>query len=180
MKNKNMDNNLNKINIIEKKSEFFKNVIENTLLHINKNKILGVLSIIDINICTAKLCDLITIIKNITIDTNENIDNKINKLQEVNNELSCLIKNYGTYNLFDLLIICFGATKNDKNDFKLELLQKYFHPIGYKIMNKTIHQDNNTLGCFDINNSYKQFYVKVHGLKVNYYNDTLKKGIIII
>jgi hypothetical protein len=122
---------------------------------------------------------LITIIKNITIDSNENIDNKINKLQEVNNELSCLIKNYGTYNLFDLLTICFGTIKNDKNDFKVELLEKYFHPISYKIMNKTIQQDNNTFGCFDINNSYKQFYVKVHGLKVNYYNDNLKKGIII-
>jgi len=173
MKDKNVD-------IMEKKIDFFKEVIEKTFFHINKNKSLGILTILDINICTSKLCELSEIIKNIKFDNNENIENKINNLQNINNELSCLIKNYGTYNFIDLLTICFGSTKNEKNNFKFDLLEKYFHPISYKIINKNSDKNNHdNLDCFDINNSYKQFHIKVHGLKVNYYNDNLKKGIII-
>jgi ATP-dependent Lon protease len=173
MKDKNVD-------IMEKKIDFFKEVIEKTFFHINKNKSLGILTILDTNICTTKLCELSEIIKKIKFDNNENIENKINNLQNINNELSCLIKNYGTYNFIDLLTICFGSTKNEKNNFKFDLLEKYFHPISYKIMNKNSDKNNHdNLDCFDINNSYKQFHIKVHGLKVNYYNDNLKKGIII-
>jgi ATP-dependent Lon protease len=57
------------------------------------------------------------------------------------------------------------------------LLQKYFHPISYKIINKL--EDKNNLDCFDINNSYKQFYVKVHGIKIYIYNSSSKKGLLI-
>ena len=51
-----------------------------------------------------------------------------------------MIKNYGTDNLEDLLLICFGNTNklsnNDCERQKLDLLKKYFHPTGYKIINK--------------------------------------------
>jgi ATP-dependent Lon protease len=180
--NNHKNNALNKGLIVEKKLEFFKEVIEKTLFHINKNKLLGIISIVDVNISTNKLCDLSNIIKELLTNASTNIEIKINALQNINNELSTLIKNYGTYSLNDLLIICFGNDINNKNDLKCDLLQKYFHPISYKISNKVETEVNKNFDCVDINNNnnnYKQFYVKVHGLSLHVYNGNLKKGMII-
>ena len=181
-----VNNNNNKISLskaitLEKKLEFFKEVIEKTLFHINKNKLLGIISIVDVNISTNKLCELSNIIKELLTNTNANIEIKINALQNINNELSSLIKNYGTYSLNDLLVICFGNDINNKNDLKYDLLQKYFHPISYKILNKLETETNKNFDCFDItsNNNYKQFYVKVHGINLHVYNANLKKGMLI-
>ena len=181
------NNNTNSLqSLIEKKIIFFKDIIQKTLLHINKNKILNILGISDVNICIEKLNEL----NNIIITVNNSILNKsinmellINDLQKINNEISSLFKSYGSLELNDLLLICFGnnniANKCDNNHdtLKFELLQKYFHPISYKIINKL--EDKNNLDCFDINNSYKQFYVKVHGMKIYIYNSSSKKGLLI-
>jgi ATP-dependent Lon protease len=204
MKNKKGDNviissieNYNKINIIEKKLLFFKDIIEKTLFHVKKNKILNILTVSDVNTCVEKLYEINNkIIKmnyelDVTSNSNSNatinIDTEIliNDLQKINNELSCLIKNYGTSSLDDLLIICFGSNlslnnSNKSNDsLKIDLLKKYFHPISYKILNKNECKDNNNWDCFDINNTYKQFYVKVNGIKLYIYNSSLKKGLLI-
>jgi ATP-dependent Lon protease len=184
--NNNNNNNNNKIAvnkgvIVEKKLEFFKEVIEKTLFHINKNKLLGIISIVDINISTNKLCELSNIVKELITNTDANIEIKINALQNINNELSSLIKNYGTYSLNDLLVICFGNDISNKNDLKFDLLQKYFHPISYKILNKVETEVNKNFDCVDItsNNNYKQFYVKVHGINLHVYNGNLKKAMIV-
>lgn len=42
------DNNLN---IIKSKINFFKDVIEKTIFHVNKNKLLGIFTIADVSIC---------------------------------------------------------------------------------------------------------------------------------
>jgi ATP-dependent Lon protease len=185
-KHNNVDNNSNKLIIITKKIEFFKMIIEKTLFYINKSKTLGIVSIIDVNICTNKLYELNLQIKKLLEDINlnttsvcANIEDKVNELQHINNELSSLIKNYGTKDLSDLLIICFGndLIENNVNDPKFEILMKYFHPISYKILNNV--EDKKNLDCFDINGSYKQFYVKVYGIKLHVYNANLKKGLLI-
>jgi hypothetical protein len=184
--NNNNNNNNNKIAvnkgvIVEKKLEFFKEVIEKTLFHINKNKLLGIISIVDVNISTNKLCELSNIVKELITNTDANIEIKINALQNINNELSSLIKNYGTYSLNDLLVICFGNDISNKNDLKFDLLQKYFHPISYKILNKVETEVNKNFDCVDItsNNNFKQFYVKVHGINLHVYNGNLKKAMIV-
>ena len=180
--NNNSNSNLNQYNIIKKKIDFFTDIIEKTMFHINKNKLLGIVTVIDVNICTNKLYELNLQIKRLSHDIISNaicdIEQKISELQTINNELSSMIKNYGTYSLIDLLTICFGNDINTNNDdSKFDLLKKYFHPICYKILNNLDNKSN--LDCFDINNSYKQFYVKVHGIKLHIYNNTYKKGLLI-
>lgn len=180
--NNNSISNSNQYNIIKKKVDFFKDIIEKTLFHINKNKLLGILNVVDVNICTNKLYDINLQIKQllsyINSNTNCDINQKISELQNINNDLSSMIKNYGTYNLTDLLVICFGNEINYSNDeSKYDLLKKYFHPISYKILNNLDNKSN--LDCFDINNSYKQFYVKVHGIKLHIYNSSYKKGLLV-
>jgi ATP-dependent Lon protease len=172
-----VDNNLN---IIKTKINFFKDVIEKTIFHVNKNKLLGILTLSDVNISTNKLYDLNLQIKQLYDELSLktlNIDKKVNDLQKINNELSSILKNYGTSDLNHLLIICFGNDIMNKDDSKFALLLKYFHPISYKIIHNI--ESKNNLDCLDINNSYKQFYVKVHGLKVHIYNSTFKKGILV-
>ena len=183
--NNNLISNSSQYNNIKKKVDFFKDIIEKTIFHINKNKLLGIINVVDVNICMNKLYDINLQIKQIVVDINSNkigdIDQKIIELQNINNELSSMIKNYGTYNLIDLLVICFGNDINyNSNDPKFDLLKKYFHPISYKILNNINNiEHKGNLDCFDINNSYKQFYVKVHGIKLHIYSSSYKKGLLI-
>ena len=188
--------NTSTINIIENKTLFFKDIVEKTIFHVKNYKTLGVFNNSDVNICMEKLYEINKKIKQINtildncvnLNTNINTETIIDEMQKINNELSCLIKNYGTSSLDDLLMICFGPKVSiynnnydiDKSNdvFKIDLLKKYFHPISYKILNKNecIH---NNWDCFDINNNYKQFYVKVNGINLYIYNKSSKKGLLI-
>jgi len=53
-----INENINKINIIEKKLLFFKDIIEKTLFHVKKNKTLNILSLSDVNTCVEKLIEI--------------------------------------------------------------------------------------------------------------------------
>ena len=197
-------NDKNLIILLHKKVAFFKDIVQNTIIYVKQNNKLDILGISEISSCVDNLHDIskkINIIENkLNNDIIIKTDNLINELQIVNNDLSVIMKNYGTQNLEDLLLICFGNTKvfdNKMQEMKYELLKKYFHPISYKIINKIV--DNNkkktnkqvnfdnfcvndtikNLDCSDINSSYKQFHVKVYGLKLYIYNFVCKKGIII-
>ena len=149
--------------IIEEKIKTFQDIIQNTIISAQKYKILDILTANEINICIQNLEILFT---NLTILSNKisqfisesispNIDDILNNLQDVNNELSIIIKNYGTNNLNDLLLICLGPdfiTKNLNNPLyknKFILLSKYLHPINYKVIswknseNKKTNKENN-------------------------------------
>jgi hypothetical protein len=85
------------LTVIQKKIIFFKDIVQKTVLHINKNKLLNILAIGDVNICIEKLNELNNVIKTLSIsilDKNINTEIIINELQKINNELSFLFKNY--------------------------------------------------------------------------------------
>jgi ATP-dependent Lon protease len=145
----NLKNEKNLISLLQKKVNFFKDVIQKTIIYIQQNKKYDILGISDVSLCTDNLYELIKKLNNIE-NTFDNIvdftsikdtDNYINELQTINNDLSSILKNYGTNNLEDLLIICFGNTKvtnSDDEELKYELLKKFFHPISYKLVNKKV------------------------------------------
>ena len=97
--------------LIEKKIEFFKDIIQKTIIHVQKNKFLDILGISDVGICIERLGEISKKIEAL-INNKNNTELLINNLQNINNELSSLLKNYGTENLEDLLLICFGNTNN--------------------------------------------------------------------
>lgn len=183
--------------LVEKKLDFFRDIIQKTIIHVQKNKMLDILGVSDVSICIDKLTDINMKIKEILELKINNTEMMINNLQIINNELSSLFKNYGTENLDDLLLICLGSNikiyNNDIELNKLELLRKYFHPISYRVLNKKeenkVSKKKNgedlfddkiiNLECSDISNNYKLFHIKVYGLKVNIYNSVLKKGLTI-
>jgi ATP-dependent Lon protease len=175
--------------LVENKIEFFKDVIEKTILHVNKNKFLDILGISDVGTCIDKLGEVSKKIEEITDNKVEN-DVLLNYLQTINNDLSSILKTYGTESLNDLLLICFGnnskIVKSEKEQFKLDILKKYFHPTSYKLANKKeeynkddVDEKNKNFSCYDVSASYKQFHMKVYGIKLLLHNDMLKKSIII-
>jgi ATP-dependent Lon protease len=174
--------------LVEKKIEFFKDVIQKTIIYVQKNKILDILGISDVSLCIEKFGELSKKIEAMLCQKNTSTDTMINSLQLINNELSSILKNYGTESLEDLLLICFGNNNKistDENEyFKLELLKKYFHPTSYKVIQRKDLKDDiddktPNLSCFDVSSIYKQFHMKVYGIKVYIYSAPLKKNLIV-
>jgi ATP-dependent Lon protease len=164
---------------VEKKIEFFKDVIQKTIIHVQKNKFLDILGISDVCSCIERLGELSKKINEFN-DHKLNYDAIVNGLQTINNELSTLLKSFGTESLDDFLIICFGnnnkVAMDEEESLKYELLRKYFHPTSYKLVSGKKDETKN-LSCSDVVSSYKQFHMKVYGIKVNVYNPLLKKGL---
>jgi len=131
--------------LVEKKIDFFKNVVKKTILHVQKNKFFDILGISDVSNCVEKLGQISKKIEEITNSTFQN-DALVNYLQNINNELSSIIKIYGTENVDDLLLICFGNNNtiahSEKEQLKYEMLKKYFHPTSYKLANKKEEHTN--------------------------------------
>jgi ATP-dependent Lon protease len=198
---KNEMNNIYKTDVsslVDKKIDFFYDVIQKTIIHVQKNKSLDILGIADVSICVEKLNEISSKIKsnstNVTKPVNQ--ESIINELQYVNNELSTLLKNYGTEKLEDLILVCFGTnskiTSNYNEEIKLELLKKYFHPTSYKVVNQKEENKNkkpsndssndektNNIDCSDIFTTVKPFHLKVYGLKVFITSPILKKSLLI-
>lgn len=193
-KEMNQKNNSDVILLVEKKLEFFKDVIQKTIIHIQKNKCLDILGINDVNNCIEKLSTINKKIQELNETKTNNVDNLINNLQTINNDFSSLFKNFGTSNLEDFIVICFGSNNkfatNDKMQERFNLLKKYFHPTSYKVVNRKDenkskknddYYDEKTpnLSCFDVISSYKQFHMKVYGIKLYIHSDVLKKTLIV-
>ena len=89
--------------LVERKIEFFKDIIQKTIIHVQKNKFLDILGISDVSTCIEKLGELSKKIEEMINLKIVSTDSIINSLQLINNELSSLLKNYGTENLEDLL-----------------------------------------------------------------------------
>ena len=183
---------------IENKYLFFYDVIQKTILHVQQNKTLDIIGISEVGNCIDnlnKINDNLKQIKKI-FDTNNQNNNQINSdeiiniLQQVNNDLSTLFKNFGTQNFEDFLLICLG--NNLVNNYisdtldkdKFILLKKYFHPTGYKILDEKyedtkINQNCNNLDCFDVNIKIKSFHLNVFGIRVVLHNKSSKKTIVV-
>jgi ATP-dependent Lon protease len=160
--------------LIEKKIDFFKEVIQRTILHVQNCKRLDILGIIDINTCIERLGELSKQLQEILTKESTTI---VNELQLINDSLSIILKTYGTQQLEDLLLICFGANNETETD-KMNILKKYFHPTSYKIAVKKDELTDN-LTCVDIVLSSKSFHMKVYGIKLFIKSLFLKKSLVI-
>lgn len=187
------NNKLDIINISKQKMKFYSKILQKTYTHIMNNKMLSILTSSDM----VKANDLIDKInKNIIILKSKLQESPVNDiidmLQLINNELSNLLKIYGTESLEDFISICFGSLDNlvetEEDLEKYELFKKYYHPLSYKIVNKNIVQkeigvaittpnsDNfKCIECLDIGNESNDFYMKVNGLKVYFYHKSNDK-----
>ena len=199
--------------IISQKIKKYQEIIQNTILYIQKYKTLDIIDAGDLNICIQNMENLYESCKNVLLlikDTaNVDINDVANRLQIINNELSINFKSYGTGNLRNLLDICIGNDYVNKyfigkpKEGLYNILEQYTHPISYKIMdwkeknsfeNKKINQKlaknrivedfmlvetADSLDCFDLARTTKNFQTKVYGIKICFQNPEKRKTLIV-
>jgi len=185
------------MSVYEEKIEFFRIALDDIIRGINYYNSLNIITINEYNNAHEALEKTVNLINTI------NNDNIINDLQYINNNISSLIKKYGCYNFENLINICLSsnyAIKNFHNELfvKYKLLEKYLHPISYKIINwntKTLKitkeisknkilddksiLESNTLECFDLAKSANNFIIRVYGIKVIIHDYNNNKTLII-
>ena len=161
---------------IQNKIDYFQQVIQRTLVYIKKTKMQEIIGMIDITITFTTLLDLSKQLNKLKTASDSSVI--ILTLQYINNELSAIFKLYGTERLEDLMQICFGykyITLEAEGVSKYEVLNNYFHPIYYKLININSETDQKThsissttksLDCFEIESSVKIFFIKIYGIKV--------------
>jgi ATP-dependent Lon protease len=167
------------IQLIDKKILFFNNIIQSTILNAKNNKINNIICESEYETCLSLLNELNKKITNITKSVSSK-EELISQLQNINNDLSGIIKMYGTESFENLLIVCFGSQKyieTDNNLHKYEILKKYFHPTGYKVL--TLNVETPNFECNDILLTTNNFHIKVYGMKVYIRNSSINKSIVV-
>lgn len=183
--------------LVEKKITFFQDLLQKTIMYVQKNKIEEILGLNEVKLCIESLHDISKRLNTIIIQKNMiTSDSIIAELQAINNDLSAIMRTYGSNSLDDLLSVCFNNIDTDKDMKKVELLRKYFHPTSYKVISekerdKFINKNKDkekekdkdkeigNLECRDLSLESKPFLMKVHGIKV-YIHDSLQKKTLVI
>ncbi len=169
---------------IEKKISFFYNIIQQTIMNSKKNKTNNIINETEYQTCIQMLEQLNNKLLQLTenLNTNFNKDSVISQLQIINNDISSILKLYGTESFENLLIVCFGNNNkyitSEDNIMKYEILKKNFHPTGYKVLNND-NNDYKNFDCSDIVLTTTQFYNKVYGMKVYVHNNIINKFIVV-
>ncbi len=199
---------------IQNKIMTFQDIIRKTILIVQRYKVMDIIGVGEMNVCIQTLEFLYKEMEDLwnqslaqKITTDEK-DKLLVKLQEYNTELSTIMKTFGTDTIEDLITVCFGQEfifniLNNDNVIKYDLIKKYVHPIGYKVVvwkkentnckettestivknriveDNMIVEDSCNFDCFDLARTSKSFQTKVYGIKVAVHNSELRKSLII-
>jgi ATP-dependent Lon protease len=168
---------------IEKKISFFYNIIQQTIMNAKRNKTYNIINDNDYMTCIQLLQQLNYKLILLTEELSKKFDKDaaIGQLQIINNDISSILKTFGTDSFENLLIVCFGNNKyitSDDNIQKYDILKKYFHPNGYKVLNNDTNEYKN-FDCSDVVLNTSQFYNKIHGIKVYIHNNIINKFIVV-
>ena len=205
-KKKGHDLDKNIVELIEHKLNFYTNLCQKTLIHVEHNKLQDIMGVSDLNQCVehlTKINNKILLIKH-SVGNNCNKEYVLSELQSLNNEFASLIKKYGTHDLYDLIKICLGENKINLNEnidlIKDTFLKNYFHPVQYKVIdnkeknvvvekNDEKQQESNSteekselspIKISEIDNMFDdKFFLKIYGLKVEFYSFILQKTLIV-
>ncbi len=192
------------ISFIKDKIHYYKEIIQKTLKSLLEYKELKIISIQEY---TSNVKILKTIFKSLQdmIEDKHKNENIINDLQNINDQLFMIFKNCGSWNIMDILYVCFGneliEKLQHKNEAKLNFILDYVRPFQFKIFkqNKTkqlsndsskgelylddvqISQSAKVLQCFEIKKT-SNFYSNIHGIRIcfrdNKHNSIIIYGIV--
>ena len=221
LKNKKIKSKLNKINKkssshskCKRKIRDFQNIIQETILFVQKYKTLDIIEKGDLNICIQNLENLFVETNNVNIILNNkkkliDYQNVGDRIQQIGTKLSENFRLYGTKSIENLLIIVFGNEFMDNfltetNKHLWDVIKKYTHPISYKVMgwkeknsfdknekikpklakNRIVEdfmlvETSDSLDCFDLARTSKNFQTKVYGIKICFQNVLKRKTLIV-
>ena len=198
-----------KLTFCKNKISIFQNMIGDTILAVQGYKISDIIGTSELNVCIQELETLYQDLTNIHIKTQYSLKKNdfndiIAQLQKINNELSSIFRSFGTKKIEDLITVAFAndfIQKNITEEYavKWDIIHKYMHPIGYKVLNWKASDKKNTkylaknriiedfmivesaknFECFDLARTSKQFNTKVYGIKIAIKNNDEKKTLII-
>lgn len=194
----------NIIDFFRNKIKAFQNMITSTIIIIQKYKALNIFSAKEFNLCIQSLENIYKNLNNVEIMVKKSSydqDDILGRLQNINNELSQIFRSFGTYNMIDLISVCFGHDyeKTIKDKEKYNIIKKFVHPIGYKTMEwkkktKTSHKKlaknrivedymiveiAQSLDCFDLARTAKGFQKRTYGIKIAFQNKVDQKTLIV-
>ena len=134
----------------------YQDILNKTYLSLQKQKDLKIIQQSDVNSCIEELNTINNSIKDLLDEANSSSvinDELLSKLQEVNNSLSIILKQYGSQEIDDILFASFGEDylnnllkdNEDNSEFieKYMIIQKYITPIKYKIISWSMQNRNN-------------------------------------
>ncbi len=184
-------------NNVREKLTFYENIIQETILSIQKYKYLDIISANELNISTQNLELILQDIKNIKMlkETKPIVE----KIETINTSIHDIIKQFGTNSISNMMTVSFGKdyVNSVKNDEKFKIIDKYIRPLSFKLLtsnekkNKTpliknkiiedfmISENAANLECFDLGRTTKQFQLKVYGIKIAIRNAQEKKILIV-
>ena len=129
--------------ILEKKINHFHKIIKKTLKFMDKQK----------NMDIIKSSEFLKAYQQLeTIDEkNNNSEITLDLVQSINNDLSHLLRIYGTESLDDFIYVCFNSNYlnvhlNNNNEDIYDILKDFFHPIRYKVVIKNQNQKSGEKG----------------------------------
>ena len=185
---------------IQKKIVDLQEIVKRTIIATQKYKVMDVFGANELNICIQNLQKIFKKLQKLhaIVNESEQLDNNIiENIQHITKELSGVFKTFGTDNIDDLVNVCISSDfwKNFSNQNtidKYNVMKKYVHPIGYKVMywknidrkdipnadtKKTrlvedymIMENSDTLDCYDLARTSKSFQTKVYGIKISIQN----------
>jgi len=179
----------NLFNIVMNKLENYREIAENTIKHIHNSKHLEIISSNEFINYISSWLDIKQKINDLQKMDYSNITKTtiVSKLQDINNDISTIMKKCGTDTLSDLIKICVGDNKiiiDKESQDKWQLLLKYFHPVSYSIVNvknecvvkkgdkkvTTPEENKNTIinnliECLDVSSEFEEFKMLCYGIK---------------
>ena len=188
----------------------YEDIICNMYLQFLKYKQGGIMKLTDYNIVIDELENLVEKVKSISnmilIETDEGLD-IYGVLQDINDKLSSIMKQHGSPSIESILFICYGENymKNVETLFETyftQVLNKFIHPINYKIIPWSVIEDNklknrnkekssmledmyiaeisNTLDTHDLTKfTCDSLELKINGIKIVFQNEAMKQTMII-
>ncbi len=188
---------------IEKKLQQVIDIIQRTYLSLDFCKQYDIFSKSSIGQCSDHLHTIYSsaqsLKESIPIHDNE-MDNTLTIIQTIFDKLSVIFSTYGTYSIQDIYYVVFGTKYNKLDTYddsdkqindKIELIEKYMIPIGYKnlpwnncskndsvnkITDCTIQIDKTPhLECFEPSTMFHSLYQSVYGIRIIIRNSNDKK-----
>ena len=180
---------------IDKKLRQIIDIIQRTYLSLSFCKHFDIFSKSSIGQCSDHLQTIYDTAKKLK-DTvpieDKEMDNTLNIVQSIFDKLSIVFSTYGTYSTNDVYYVVFGTKynkfdtydeQNNYNKDKIDLIEKYILPIGYKnlpwsecnhdeletnkIVDVTLQIDKYAhLECFEPTTMYSSIHQSVYGVRI--------------
>ena len=194
---------------VHNKSLYYKRVIQDTIVAMQRYKSMGSMSQSDFHVATSTLETLFREVQKIVppsmTASDAAMSAAITACQKVNDELAHSFRAYGTLTMDDLITVCLSTDYLAKHIglthvHKYDLVRRHVHPIGYKVVTwkgkqrsdkpralqkNRIIEDNAivenaaTLECFDLMRTSKIFHLKVYGLRIVFHDSINSRTMIV-